>query len=187
MAPPTRKIITRRVKTGRSEKELDKSAPSDNEDDEGARAKPTTSQSPSGIVAAVKNAAKIEYPPNCHPLRADLTTSEMSRRFRALCEELPNVENGVRQTVEKYGPLARHLLDPAYVEHQSKNVKAMCACCLGEMFRLSAPESPFADHAHLKTALIFMIRQLRGLDTPDDPQFKYHYYILEVSDFTFSG
>jgi sister-chromatid-cohesion protein PDS5 len=93
-----------------------------------------------------------------------------------------------------YTPLAEHLGNPSFIEHASKDIRILVACCIADLFRLFAPDSPYGDpeqlkvrghrsrRTYLQTALVFLVRQLRGLDNPKDANYNNYFYLLEVSE-----
>lgn len=51
---------------------------------------------------------------------------------------------------EQYAGLAVYLATDYFLEHQSKDVRLLVACCIADVFRIFAPEAPFRDVKHLK-------------------------------------
>lgn len=49
-----------------------------------------------------------------------------------------------------YTPLAEHLVNPSFIEHASKDIRILVACCIADLFRLFAPDSPYGDPEQLK-------------------------------------
>ena len=82
-------------------------------------------------------------------------------------------------THTEYTPLAIQLADDFYLNHQSKDVQLLVACCLADILRIFAPEAPYREPAQIKTIFMFLIRQLGGLRDPKDPAFKRYFYLLE--------
>ena len=83
-------------------------------------------------------------------------------------------------THTEYTPLAIQLADDFYLNHQSKDVQLLVACCLADILRIFAPEAPYREPAQIKTIFMFLIRQLGGLRDPKDPAFKRYFYLLET-------
>lgn len=58
---------------------------------------------------------------------------------------------------EKYRELCLYLGSDVLVCHEHEDVQLMVACCLAEVFRIYAPESPYQDPTNLK------VKPLSGL------------------------
>jgi sister-chromatid-cohesion protein PDS5 len=50
----------------------------------------------------------------------------------------------------KYKGLAVHLASELFLDHSSKDVKLLVACCIADIFRVFAPEAPYLDDGHVK-------------------------------------
>ena len=82
-------------------------------------------------------------------------------------------------TCVEYTALAIQLADEFYLNHQSRDVQLLVACCIADILRIFAPEAPYKEPAQIKTIFMFLIRQLGGLKDPKDPAFKRYFYLLE--------
>lgn len=51
---------------------------------------------------------------------------------------------------EKYREMCLYLGSDVLVSHEHEDVQLMVACCLAEVFRIYAPESPYQDPTNLK-------------------------------------
>lgn len=80
---------------------------------------------------------------------------------------------------QQYIPLALHLAEENFLEHQSKDVQLLIACCIADVLRVYAPEAPYKDAEQVKGIFLFLIKQLAGLKDPKDPAFKRYFYLLE--------
>ncbi|GAB0090696.1 pds5 [Sergentomyia squamirostris] len=120
----------------------------------------------------------IIYPQGCKPVTDDLGPDELIRRLKALSHTLQTMgqEEGVYQ---QYIPLALHLADEQFLEHASKDVQLLIACCIADFLRVYAPEAPYKDQDQIKGIFLFLIHQLGGLKDPKDPAFKRYFYLLE--------
>ena len=49
-----------------------------------------------------------------------------------------------------YIPLALHLASECFLEHPSKDVRLLIACCIADVFRVFAPDAPYKDPEQLK-------------------------------------
>jgi len=56
---------------------------------------------------------------------------------------------------DQYAGLAVYLATDYFLEHQSKDVRLLVACCIADVFRIFAPEAPFRDVKHLKVPGLF--------------------------------
>lgn len=50
----------------------------------------------------------------------------------------------------EFKELALYLASEFFMEHASKDVKLLVACCIADIFRIFAPEAPYADGDQLK-------------------------------------
>lgn len=80
---------------------------------------------------------------------------------------------------QQYIPLALHLVDEYFLQHSSRDVQLLVACCIADVLRVYAPEAPYKDQDQIKTIFLFFIKQLYGLKNPNDPSFKRYFYLLE--------
>lgn len=76
-------------------------------------------------------------------------------------------------------PLAFHLAEDYFLEHPSRDVQLLIACCIADVLRVYAPEAPYKDQDQIKVIFMFFIKQLYGLKDPKDPSFKRYFYLLE--------
>ena len=68
--------------------------------------------------------------------------------------------------------------DYGFLNHHSRDVQLLIACCVADVLRIFAPKALYKDPVHIKVVLYFLIKQLGGLKDPKDPAFK-RYYLLE--------
>ena len=78
-----------------------------------------------------------------------------------------------------FTPLALHLSDDFFLNHASRDVQLLVACCIADILRIFAPEAPYKDPAQIKLIFYFLIKQLGGLKDPKDTAFKRYFYLLE--------
>uniref|UniRef100_A0A914XK15 Uncharacterized protein n=2 Tax=Plectus sambesii TaxID=2011161 RepID=A0A914XK15_9BILA len=121
---------------------------------------------------------EVQYPPTCQPIGPSHSNNELVRRLRLLANALQEADQDA-PTADKYKGLAIHLAQPKMLENSSREVRVLLACCIADLFRIFAPDAPYGDPSQLKDVLLFLIRTLRGLDNPNDPQFRRYYYLLE--------
>ncbi len=79
-----------------------------------------------------------------------------------------------------YEQLAFYIASDYFLDHPSKDVRLLVACCIADVFRIFAPEAPYNNPEHVKEIFLFLTRQLRGLEDPEAPSFKRYFYLLEV-------
>ncbi|KAL7294326.1 hypothetical protein TKK_0012336 [Trichogramma kaykai] len=122
--------------------------------------------------------SEIVYPSGCRPVTDDLGPDELIRRLKTLAHTLQAMgqDEGMYQ---QYIPLALHLAEDCFLQHQSKDVQLLIACCIADVLRVYAPEAPYKDPDQVKTIFFFLIKQLSGLKDPKDPAFKRYFYLLE--------
>ncbi|KAH8420967.1 hypothetical protein KR222_000167 [Zaprionus bogoriensis] len=120
----------------------------------------------------------IVYPNGCRPLVEDLGTDELIRRLKTLANVLQTMDQD-DNLHQQYIPLALHLLDDFFMQHQSRDVQLLIACCIADVLRVYAPEAPYKEQDQIKAIFKFFIKQLHGLKDPRDPSFKRYFYLLE--------
>ncbi|XP_076468516.1 sister chromatid cohesion protein PDS5 homolog A-like isoform X1 [Babylonia areolata] len=125
---------------------------------------------------AVSKLDKIVYPPGCKELSDDLGKDELVKRLKLLARAFQDMG---QDDNEQYTGLALHLASDFYMEHSSKDVRLLIACCVADVFRIFAPEAPYKEQELLKEIFMFLIQQLRGLEDPESTSFKRYFYLLE--------
>jgi sister chromatid cohesion protein PDS5 len=48
------------------------------------------------------------------------------------------------ENLSRYTPLALHLVKDFFLNHDSKDVQLLVACCIADILRIYAPEAPFS-------------------------------------------
>ncbi|EYC02342.1 hypothetical protein Y032_0100g3239 [Ancylostoma ceylanicum] len=122
----------------------------------------------------------VEYPPNCAAIPCSSGNSELVRKLKILSEALQvsdtNEECG---QPDRYRTLICHLAQSCFLENSSKDVQIWLACCLADILRVFAPNVPLGDPSQLRDVLIFIVRTLKGLESPSNPLFRRYFYLLE--------
>ncbi|ETN73740.1 HEAT repeat protein [Necator americanus] len=122
----------------------------------------------------------VEYPPNCSPIPCSSGNGELVKRLKVLSEALQvsdtNDESG---RPDRYRTLICHLAKSCFLENDCKDVQIWLACCLADILRVFAPSVPFGDPSQLKDVLLFIVRTLKGLESPTNPLFRRYFYLLE--------
>ncbi|XP_055601218.1 sister chromatid cohesion protein PDS5 homolog B [Uranotaenia lowii] len=122
--------------------------------------------------------ADIVYPPGCRPINEDMGPDELIRRLKTLTHTLQAMGQDEGMYTQ-YIPLAVHLADDFFLQHSSKDVQLLIACCIADVLRVYAPDAPYKDQDQIKGIFLFLIKQLNGLRDPKDPAFKRYFYLLE--------
>ncbi|CAH1778266.1 unnamed protein product [Owenia fusiformis] len=130
---------------------------------------------PKHFSKAVKSRPVVAYPPGCKELTHELNKDELVKRLKCLARAFQ--EMGQEETT--YGNLAIYLASDFFLDHTSKDVRLLVACCVADVFRIFAPEAPYNEPGHLKEIFLFLVKQLRGLEDPEAPSFKRYFYLLE--------
>uniref|UniRef100_T1J3Z9 Uncharacterized protein n=1 Tax=Strigamia maritima TaxID=126957 RepID=T1J3Z9_STRMM len=125
----------------------------------------------------IQQPQKIVYPLGVKDISDDLGVDELVRRLKTCAQSFQSMNQD--DDNKNYVILAIHLAQEAFLEHSSKDVRLLIACCIADVFRVYAPDAPYKDPEHLKAIFIFLIHQLRGLEDPKDPAFKRYFYLLE--------
>lgn len=125
----------------------------------------------------IKPELKLVYPFGVRPITDNLSTDDLVRRLKECAQAFQNMSQEADNT--NYIPLALHLASAHFIEHPSRDVRLLIACCVADVFRVFAPDAPYKDPDHLKVLFEFFIDQLRGLEDPKDPVFKRYFYLLE--------
>uniref|UniRef100_A0AAG5DIG4 Uncharacterized protein n=1 Tax=Anopheles atroparvus TaxID=41427 RepID=A0AAG5DIG4_ANOAO len=120
----------------------------------------------------------ITYPAGCRAINEDLGQDELIRRLKTLTHTLQAMGQDEGMYTQ-YIPLAVHLADEFFLQHPSRDVQLLIACCIADVLRVYAPEAPYKDQDQIKGIFMFLIRQLNGLRDPKDPAFKRYFYLLE--------
>ena len=55
----------------------------------------------------------------------------------------------------EYKQLALYLASEHFIDHQSKDVRLLVACCIADIFRIFAPDAPFTESSQLKVSYNF--------------------------------
>uniref|UniRef100_A0A7I4Y9Y5 Sister chromatid cohesion protein PDS5 A n=1 Tax=Haemonchus contortus TaxID=6289 RepID=A0A7I4Y9Y5_HAECO len=122
----------------------------------------------------------VEYPPNCLPILYTNGTSELVKRLKILSEALQASDtNDECGQPDRYRSLICHLSDSRFLANSSKDVQIWLACCLADILRIFAPNVPLGDPTQLKEVLLFLVKTLKGLESPSNPLFRRYFYLLE--------
>lgn len=102
--------------------------------------------------------SEITYPPGCRAISDDLGADELIRRLKTLAHTLQAMgqDEGAYQP---YIPLALHLADEQFLNHPSRDVQLLIACCIADVLRVYAPEAPYKDGEQVNTFLTRFYQQ----------------------------
>ncbi|VDM28586.1 unnamed protein product [Toxocara canis] len=104
----------------------------------------------------------------------------MGRNERVLDTALKDAEtNEAVGAPNRYATLIQHLTKPHFLNNSNKDVQILLACCIANIMRVFAPESPIGDPRLLKEVLLFLVRNLDGLADPSGPNYHRYFYLLE--------
>jgi len=122
----------------------------------------------------------LVYPAGCREVNDEIGQDELVRRLKILASAFQGLSQADDETTyNEYTPLALHLSDEFFLNHQSKDVQLLVACCVADILRIFAPEAPYKEPPQIKTIFMFITKQLSGLKDPKDPAFKRYFYLLE--------
>ncbi|KAK1933933.1 Sister chromatid cohesion protein PDS5 B [Phytophthora citrophthora] len=121
---------------------------------------------------------------------AGRNSSALSKRLKETWQELQQTpsrqqqrEDGVvdANMTQKLHIVAAELLQEKLLKHHDKNVRSLVACCLVELARVSAPDSPFSSNEELYRVFQLFIEQLRALSPEQTTTSRYlhHFHVLE--------
>lgn len=57
----------------------------------------------------------------------------------------------------EYKELALYLASEFFMDHSSKDVRLLVACCIADIFRVFAPEAPYTETEHLKVYYLLLL------------------------------
>ncbi len=131
-------------------------------------------------AAGATDMVTIVYPPGCREVTEELGSDELIRRLKNLAHTFQALQQAEDEsTYVDYTPLALHLSEEFFLNHPSRDVQLLVACCVADILRIFAPEAPYKDQGTIKTIFFFLIKQLGGLKDPKDTAFKRYFYLLE--------
>ncbi|TRM60411.1 armadillo-type protein [Schizophyllum amplum] len=105
-------------------------------------------------------------------------TDALLKKLKALHEELralpqDNVDQASMNAVSK------ELVNKSITLHKDRGVKAYAACCLADIFKLYAPDAPYAPEELRDIFQFFFQQLLSGLKGSDAPYYDQYYYLLQ--------
>ncbi|KAG3070859.1 hypothetical protein PI124_g15319 [Phytophthora idaei] len=108
---------------------------------------------------------------------------EMWQTLQKTSSKLQQREDGVLDVhaTHKLHLVAAELLQNKLLQHQDRLVRSLVACCLVEIMRVSAPDSPFGSNEDLYRVFKLFIEQIRALSTEQTTTSRdlHHFHVLE--------
>ncbi|ESO11948.1 hypothetical protein HELRODRAFT_62692 [Helobdella robusta] len=124
----------------------------------------------------VEKHLKLTYPAGCKEITEELSNDELVKRLKLLTRAFQDMS---QDDNDEFKQLAIYLASEYFLEHNSKDVKLLVACCIADIFRVFVPDAPYTEPEQLKEIFLFLIDQLKGLKDPESPLFKRYFYLLE--------
>lgn len=144
------------------------------------------------------------YPQGCKEVNEEMHVDELIRRLKTLASTFQSMGQE-ENAYDEYVPLCLHLAEEGFLNHPSRDVRLLIACCIADILRIYAPEAPYKDPDQVKVLTVtlfsgshvkfnqilsmffysfqtifkFLISQLEGLKDPKDAAFKRYFYLLE--------
>ena len=91
----------------------------------------------------------ITYPAGCKEVSDDMHVDELIRRLKVLASNFQGMGQE-ENAYDEYVPLCLHLAEDGFLNHPSKDVKLLVACCIADILRIYAPEAPYKDQEQVK-------------------------------------
>jgi len=92
------------------------------------------------------------YPPGCKDVQEDMNLDELIRRLKFLAATFQSMGQE-ENAYDEYVPLCLHLAEEGFLNHPSKDVRLLIACCIADILRIYAPEAPYKDQEAVKVCL----------------------------------
>lgn len=116
--------------------------------------------------------------------------SALSKRLKHLWQTLQHTSSHLQQqedgvldvhASQQVQLVASELLQEAFLQHPDPYVRSLVACCLVEMLRVSAPDSPFSSQEDLYRVFQLFLEQLQALGQKSTTKATelHHVYLLE--------
>jgi len=76
---------------------------------------------------------------------------ELIRRLKVLASTFQSMGQE-ENAYDEYVPLCLHLADEGFLNHSSRDVRLLIACCIADILRIYAPEAPYKDQEQVKVS-----------------------------------
>ncbi|VDK85318.1 unnamed protein product [Litomosoides sigmodontis] len=123
----------------------------------------------------------IDYPTGCKPINTNIkNTTELLKRLKTLSETLKcQVTNEEANTPNRYKDLMFHLTDSQFLNNKNRDVQLLLACCIADLFRIFAPNSPIKNLSVIKDVLLFLTAVIGNVPEKGSSMYQYYLYFLE--------
>ncbi|KAL1508360.1 hypothetical protein AB1Y20_004470 [Prymnesium parvum] len=99
-------------------------------------------------------------------------------KLKKLADELAEHEQSEFSDRDFLAACTEALSSQKLLRHRDPDVRLLTACCLADLLRIYAPETPF-DDGRLKDVFELFVAQLRGVEDIASPSFSRFAYLLE--------
>lgn len=92
---------------------------------------------------------KVVYPPGVKEIFAELPEDDLARRLKECAQAFQNMNQ--EDDNSRYSDLALHLASEFFLDHHSKDVRLLIACCIADVFRWALSNRGFdrsVTHLH---------------------------------------
>jgi sister-chromatid-cohesion protein PDS5 len=100
------------------------------------------------------------YPQSCKEVTDEMHVDELIRRLKVLASTFQSMGQE-ENAYDEYVPLCLHLAEDGFLNHVSKDVRLLVACCIADILRIYAPEAPYKDQEQVKVNFDRVIRWFR--------------------------
>jgi sister-chromatid-cohesion protein PDS5 len=94
----------------------------------------------------------ILYPQGCKDVSEEMHADELIRRLKVLASAFQSMGQE-ENAYDEYVPVCLHLAEDGFLNHQSKDVRLLIACCIADILRIYAPEAPYKDSEQVKVRM----------------------------------
>lgn len=105
----------------------------------------------------------ILYPQSCKEVTDEMHVDELIRRLKVLASTFQSMGQE-ENAYDEYVPLCLHLAEDGFLNHSSKDVRLLVACCIADILRIYAPEAPYKDTEQVKVGFIFHRKCVEDLE-----------------------
>lgn len=86
-----------------------------------------------------------------------MAEGELLHRLKLLSNKLQELMQDSELAVSNmYTPLSLYLVDDFFLNHNSKDVQLLVACCIADLIRIYAPEAPYKDQDQISVILVII-------------------------------
>uniref|UniRef100_A0A915PRF6 SUEL-type lectin domain-containing protein n=1 Tax=Setaria digitata TaxID=48799 RepID=A0A915PRF6_9BILA len=122
----------------------------------------------------------VKYPKGCKLISANTANTELLKRLKVLSKTLKGeITNEEAGTPNRYIDLMLHLTDSRFLSNKNKDVQLLLSCCIADLFRVFAPNSPVENSSVLKNVLLFITTVIGNAPDKESSMRQYYVYLLE--------